>query len=510
MSQEVSTNRIALKPSEAETPSQPWAMENSADRLMDDVFSDVDRMLETGGEPPTQTAEPEYVSLQQMSIPPILIPQGMTAHQVETSDISDADKAQKQHDRGNSLNKLLLGAAIASLAITLLLWLAGQGRLNKLFGINVASAPSAQKSLSEADGEFIDYMQRSLDLIEQETENNQQVASVPPPPPASALLPVPIPGNLPQSRPSTVLERVYIPVYPRPQIVYVNPPAPPAVKAAPTIAATVRPTAKATPTVAATVRPTAKSTPTVAATVRPTAKATPTVAASRPTATATPKARPTSRPTAKASPTVAAALRSIPIASPRATATVRATVKATPTTAATSRPTPTATPRVTASSRPTSSPTATTTRPTSSPTATTTRPTSSPTATTTRPTSSPPAATTTRPTSSPTVATTPLPAPVPPSPAAAVAPNPAPQPTAIPQQTTQASASVPAIKHTLMGVLVLGDKSAAIFEVNGASRRIHVGESIASSGWILVEVRNDEAIVRRNGEVRSIYVGQEF
>ena len=482
MSQEVSTNRIALKPSEAETPSQPWAMENSADRLMDDVFSDVDRMLETGGEPPTQTAEPEYVSLQQMSIPPILIPQGMTAHQVETSDISDADKAQKQHDRGNSLNKLLLGAAIASLAITLLLWLAGQGRLNKLFGINVASAPSAQKSLSEADGEFIDYMQRSLDLIEQETENNQQVASVPPPPPASALLPVPIPGNLPQSRPSTVLERVYIPVYPRPQIVYVNPPAPPAVKAAPTIAATVRPTAKATPT----------------------------VAASRPTATATPKARPTSRPTAKASPTVAAALRSIPIASPRATATVRATVKATPTTAATSRPTPTATPRVTASSRPTSSPTATTTRPTSSPTATTTRPTSSPTATTTRPTSSPTAATTTRPTSSPTVATTPLPAPVPPSPAAAVAPNPAPQPTAIPQQTTQASASVPAIKHTLMGVLVLGDKSAAIFEVNGASRRIHVGESIASSGWILVEVRNDEAIVRRNGEVRSIYVGQEF
>ncbi|MCL1467216.1 hypothetical protein [Argonema galeatum] len=61
-----------------------------------------------------------------------------------------------------------------------------------------------------------------------------------------------------------------------------------------------------------------------------------------------------------------------------------------------------------------------------------------------------------------------------------------------------------------MGVLVLGDKSAAIFEVNGASRRIHVGESIASSGWILVEVRNDEAIVRRNGEVRSIYVGQQF
>ncbi|MCL1467214.1 hypothetical protein LAY41_22755, partial [Argonema galeatum A003/A1] len=372
MSDDLNTNRIALKPSEAETPTQPWAMGNSADRLMDDVFSDVDRMLETGGEPPTHTAEPEYVSLQQMSIPPIVMSQGMAARQVEASDTSDADKAQKQDDRGNSLNKLLLGAAIASLAITLLLWLAGQGRLNKLFGINAASAPSAQKSVSEADGQFIDYMQRSLDLIEQETENNQQVAAVPPPPPANALLPVPIPGNLPQSRPSTVLERVYIPVYPRPQIVYVNPPAPPAVKPAPTVGATVRPAIK-------------KATPTVAASVRPTNKATTTVAAARPTATATPKARPTSRPTAKASPTVVAALRSIPIASPRATATVRATVKATPTTAATLRRTPTATPRVAATTRPTSSPTATTTtRPTSSPTATTTtRPTSSPTATTT-------------------------------------------------------------------------------------------------------------------------------
>jgi Tfp pilus assembly protein PilP len=62
----------------------------------------------------------------------------------------------------------------------------------------------------------------------------------------------------------------------------------------------------------------------------------------------------------------------------------------------------------------------------------------------------------------------------------------------------------------LVGVLEQGDRSAALFEVNTIVQRIRLGESIGSSGWTLVEVRAGEAIVRRNGEVRSIYVGQQF
>lgn len=64
--------------------------------------------------------------------------------------------------------------------------------------------------------------------------------------------------------------------------------------------------------------------------------------------------------------------------------------------------------------------------------------------------------------------------------------------------------------HTLVGVLDLGDRSAALFEVNGIPQRIQIGESIGTSGWTLVSISNQEAIVRRNGEVRSIYVGQKF
>lgn len=88
------------------------------------------------------------------------------------------------------------------------------------------------------------------------------------------------------------------------------------------------------------------------------------------------------------------------------------------------------------------------------------------------------------------------------------------QPTALPTPTTAPMASAPPVasspKYTLVGVLELGDRSTALFESNGVARRINIGESIGTSGWSLVEVNNQEAIIRRNGEVRSIYVGQAF
>ena len=62
----------------------------------------------------------------------------------------------------------------------------------------------------------------------------------------------------------------------------------------------------------------------------------------------------------------------------------------------------------------------------------------------------------------------------------------------------------------LVGLLDLGDSSAALFEIRGSTKRIKVGEAIGSSGWLLVAVANQEAIIRRNGEVRSIYVGQQI
>lgn len=100
-------------------------------------------------------------------------------------------------------------------------------------------------------------------------------------------------------------------------------------------------------------------------------------------------------------------------------------------------------------------------------------------------------------------------------PAAGAAPPLVPQPVAgapspsapvAPSQAPVAAAPM----HSLVGILELGDRSAALFEINGVSQRVYIGERIGSSGWNLVSVSNEEAMIRRNGEVRSIFIGQRF
>ncbi len=84
-----------------------------------------------------------------------------------------------------------------------------------------------------------------------------------------------------------------------------------------------------------------------------------------------------------------------------------------------------------------------------------------------------------------------------------------PSPQGTPEAVALPSAD-PGAVHTLVGILELGERSAALFEINGVARRVNVGEAIGTSGWSLVEVANQEAVIRRNGEVRSVGVGQKF
>jgi hypothetical protein len=79
-----------------------------------------------------------------------------------------------------------------------------------------------------------------------------------------------------------------------------------------------------------------------------------------------------------------------------------------------------------------------------------------------------------------------------------------------PSRPRASTPSTPTVAHTLTGLLELGDRSAALFEINSVTQRFQVGESIGTSGWTLVEISKNQAIVRRNGEVRSIFVGQKL
>lgn len=118
------------------------------------------------------------------------------------------------------------------------------------------------------------------------------------------------------------------------------------------------------------------------------------------------------------------------------------------------------------------------------------------------------------------VAVSPPPIPVEVSPE--LLPEPAPEPASEPapssvtpeakEPTETASRPVPTDVYALVGTLERGegDRPAALFEINGSPQWVDLGEPIASSGWTLVEVTGDRVSLRRNGEVRSIYVGQQF
>ncbi|MGB7087751.1 MAG: hypothetical protein WBD47_19490 [Phormidesmis sp.] len=68
----------------------------------------------------------------------------------------------------------------------------------------------------------------------------------------------------------------------------------------------------------------------------------------------------------------------------------------------------------------------------------------------------------------------------------------------------------PTSEHVLVGILNLGSRSAALFNLDGNSQRAYVGDRVGLSGWTLVSVNGQNVVVRRDGEVRSIYIGQRF
>ncbi|NJM58471.1 MAG: hypothetical protein HC857_15055 [Synechococcales cyanobacterium RU_4_20] len=47
-----------------------------------------------------------------------------------------------------------------------------------------------------------------------------------------------------------------------------------------------------------------------------------------------------------------------------------------------------------------------------------------------------------------------------------------------------------------------------MFAVDGVTRRLSLGERIG--GWTIAEIKNGEATLRKDGEVRTVFVGQTF
>ncbi|MEM9770947.1 MAG: hypothetical protein AAF889_05005 [Cyanobacteria bacterium P01_D01_bin.73] len=78
-------------------------------------------------------------------------------------------------------------------------------------------------------------------------------------------------------------------------------------------------------------------------------------------------------------------------------------------------------------------------------------------------------------------------------------------------ETADDKAIIATPQHTLVGLLELGDdRSVALFSIDGVTRRVSIGEAIGGSGWVLTEIADQEAKIRKDGEVQSLFIGQKF
>jgi hypothetical protein len=310
-----------------------------ADQLMDDLFSDINTILEDGQQLPDSTKSPDYVSLESVVVPPIHLPTPPPVQQTASSSsntpLSSQTTPPTLTPRRKRLtpDKFLFGFACLTF-LGVVGWLISQNQL-EFFDTKFLEQRMERETpqLSESDAEFIEYMKRSLRAINRQVQVAQPPSEppAPPAPPTAATTP---PGA--NSQVPTVLERIYIPVYP----------------------------------------PDSPQTPT-----------------------------PSQSPVASPQPEPAL---QIPAPPPQPTAR---TVPSVP-----------------------------------------------------------------------------------------VSPPPPPQP----------EPAIPTPEHTLVGLLELGERSAALFNIEGVTQRVRVGEAIGSSGWTLVSIANQKAVIRRNGEVRSIFVGQKL
>ena len=66
------------------------------------------------------------------------------------------------------------------------------------------------------------------------------------------------------------------------------------------------------------------------------------------------------------------------------------------------------------------------------------------------------------------------------------------------------------INCTLIGLLESEKGAITLFDWNGAIERIEIGQEIATTGWILKDIINDEALVEQNNQIKTIAVGKAF
>ncbi|HBK99504.1 MAG TPA: hypothetical protein DD001_20370, partial [Microcoleaceae bacterium UBA10368] len=213
MSQNVTAKQMALESGQdpiavvatVETmPAEAVAVESYADRLMDELFEGVDRSFDKNGGLPTEPVQPETITLKSISVPQIVLSQLPQPQQPAEKDVEAIarqvalETTQKQQSK-QSFDKILLGAAFGSLMLVLGLWLASRSGLVRLPTATPAASTPAEAGKTAPDTQFVEYVQRSLEAIEQKKapQANPQLPVVPGVAPPGTLPSIQISGSPP-------------------------------------------------------------------------------------------------------------------------------------------------------------------------------------------------------------------------------------------------------------------------------------------------------------------------
>lgn len=414
MSQTASTHLIVPEPSEELIASEPWSIETYAEGLMDDLFADIDHILDGSDNLSSHTVISKYIPIETVQVAPIVLPNTHNSQlsQVVTPTLKKKVKQPPLQKKLGIFGRLVFVITTFGLAVAGLAWLINSGLFNGLRtqsfqqALQKSPVPSKPVVLTKTDieSDLASYILGALAVIKRQEARSSQSALVSKlnnnrtalaylreQPNGNLPLPQTANGQNPASNQSSkVVERIYIPVYQAPLPMRYAPPA-------------VNNPGNALP-------------------------AMPRV----------PQKNVAQVPTLKQNPTTQNQTTNVTAPAPKQL-----------------KPVPVQTSPIAIRQ------------------------------------SQPPAL-------------KPLPSPVAPQRTSVVPP-----PTTPPIKEL-ASASVGSPAHILKGLLELGEKSAALFEINGVPRQIEIGESIGSSGWKLVEIEKGKAVIRRNGEVRSIFAGYKF
>ncbi|MBP0001841.1 MAG: hypothetical protein J7641_23100 [Cyanobacteria bacterium SID2] len=214
-------------------------IEAYADQLLDDVFEDVDRLLDRAEQLPQEPADPKPISIKPIQIPPIVVQPLVAPAAAPRPATSSVEVASEEREKAKVdksflwFDRLLLGGAFVSLLIVLGLWLVDRGIVQKWFGTAETEAepetptlPVVEDPKAIADQEFANYISQSLDRIDNRQANAMAVESetLPDAPSGLATLSIPVNPTSPDtvaqslSRIANALERVSTTPVPLPDL----------------------------------------------------------------------------------------------------------------------------------------------------------------------------------------------------------------------------------------------------------------------------------------------------